>query len=390
MPMKDFSKIISELQAGNEELELARAKADALFLGIGEGAIFTDEKGMISRVNQAAFDMLGYTQEELLGKWYPKTIEVYDEKGELIRIIDRPITKAFLTGKAVTMQVFIKLKNGKLLPASVTSSPVIMDGKPIGAIQIFRDFTKEYEIDKMKSEFISIASHQLRTPLTSIMTNAHLLADGYVGRLTDEQQIFMNNITFSVDRMHELISTLLNITRIEAGKVAINPKETDLKRIVQEINNELQPQIEAKKLTLTSALNYDEPVMTDPVLIREVFANLLSNAIKYTPQGGKIRVTLKKDKEEIVYRVKDNGYGIPEEQQDHIFTKFFRAENIVQTESVGTGLGLYMVQGIVENIGGRIWFESKEGMGSTFYFALPNTELRGKAGSTTIETTIRS
>lgn len=369
------------------QLEAERAKAEALFSSIGDGAVAIDEDGNISHINQAALDMLGYTADEMLGKWFPRTFVATDEAGQPIPTIRRPITKVFLTGKPVSAHIFYRRKDGSLLPANITTSPILLNHRPVGAIEIFKDMTKEFEIDKMKSEFISVASHQLRTPLTSIMTNSHMLAEGYLGELTKEQQLYMNNIIFSVDRMHELISTLLNITRIEAGKVAVRVKPTDLRKLVSDINTELQPKLSQKEITLTTDIGLDQPVKTDPLLVREVVANLLSNAVKYTPPKGKIHVRLFGEKKEVVYMVKDSGYGIPRDEQSRIFTKFFRASNVQRKESVGTGLGLYMIKGIADNLGGRLWFESGENKGTTFYFSIPTKGLTNKEGTTMLEPT---
>lgn len=384
--MQDFSKLIDDLRNDTAELELERAKADAIFLGIGDGALVTDENGNISRVNTVLSTMIGVKVEQMLGKWYPKTVIALNEDGKPLGTLERPISRALLTGKPASGRYFLRRKNGSLLPVSVTSSPIVLNDRPIGTIQIFKDVSQEYEIDKMKSEFISIASHQLRTPLTAINTNAHMLAEGYVGSLTDEQQAFMDNIVFSAERMHELISTLLNITRIEAGKISVNPVPTQLETLAHEINKELATKIIEKNLKLESKLDSVKPVTTDPLLIREVMANLLSNAVKYTPEGGNIEVSLESDAHSVIYSVKDSGYGIPVSQQDRIFTKFFRATNVVSREGVGTGLGLYMVKGIADNLGAKLWFESQEDKGTTFHFAVPRKGTDIRAGNSTLET----
>lgn len=385
--MQDFSKLIKELQAGNEELENERAKSDAFFLSIGDGAIITDSEARISKVNEMAANMLGYKSSELLGKWYPKVVIALDDDGVPIPIIDRPITRAFLTGKSVHEKCFYKRKDGSVFPVSLTCSPVILDGRPIGAIQVFHDHTSEYEVDKMKSEFISLASHQLRTPLTSIMTTAHLLSEGYIGEMTEEQLGYMDNILYSVNRMHELITTLLNVTRIEAGRMLVSPELTDLKKLIERICQEATHKANEKKIRLTTNLAVDAKVQTDPLLIREIAANLVSNAIKYTPANGKVTVGLTSHKSELHLYVKDTGYGIPDSQKDKIFTKFFRASNIVDHESVGTGLGLYMIKGISDALGGKLWFESKENEGTTFNFSLSLKGSKKIEGTSRLEPT---
>jgi PAS domain S-box-containing protein len=369
--MADPDQLIARYEEQVAVAEQQKAQADALFHSIGEGAIATDVDGKIYRVNQTALDLLGYREHEVLGKWFPRVIVAENDDGVVRKPIDRAITRAFLLGKAVTDKTFYRTKSGKLLPVFVTVSPIILNDSPIGAIEVFRDITLEHNIDKMKSEFISIASHQLRTPLSAIKTYSHLLAEGYVGQLTPEQIELMQIILTSIGRMNELIDTLLDVTKIEAGKLGLDLKMVKLGAICQEIIDELKQYADLKHITLKTDIDTKLETMTDPLLAKEVFANLLSNAIKYTPDNGTITLRLRGKGNMIVYSVQDTGLGIPEGVQDRIFTKFFRAPNVVRKETSGTGLGLYLVKSIVDNLGGKVWFKSKENQGSTFYFELP-------------------
>jgi PAS domain S-box-containing protein len=368
--MTDIDTLIARYEEQVAEAEQQRAQADALFNSIGEGAIATDVDGKIRRVNQTALDMLGYTEAEVMGKWFPRAIIAESENGVVTKPIDRAISRAFMLGKAVTDKTFYQTKSGKPLPVFVTVSPILLSDSPIGAIEVFRDITLEHNIDKMKSEFISIASHQLRTPLSAIKTYSHLLAEGYVGTLMPEQLELMQIILTSIGRMNELIDTLLDVTKLEAGKLGLDLKTVDLGDLCQEIIDELKQYADLKHITLKTSIAHLS-TLTDPLLTKEIFANLLSNAIKYTPDNGTITVRLQGKGNMVVYSVKDTGLGIPENVQDRIFTKFFRAPNVVRKETAGTGLGLYMVRSIVDNLGGKVWFKSKENQGSTFYFELP-------------------
>lgn len=356
-----------------QSLVEAQARADALFLSIGVGAIATNEQGNIYRVNDVAVDILGYSKSELLNKWYPKAVDATYENGEVVPVADRPITKAFLTGKPVAEKIFYKAKSGKKIPVSVTCSPIMLHGKPIGAVEVFYDSTFEDEVDRMKSEFISIASHQLRTPLAAINTYAGMLSSGYEGELSQGQQAHMQIIMSAVERMNNLISTLLDVSKLESGAISVRFKETDLASLLEEIIDELEQFAINKNIDLS--IDYPkEPLQcyTDPLLVGEIYTNLISNAIKYTPEKGKVDIRLTIEGEEVVFQVKDTGYGIPEDVQGQVFSKFFRANNIKNTEATGTGLGLYMVKQVVEVLGGRLWFESEEGKGSAFYVALPH------------------
>ncbi|HET9174366.1 MAG TPA: ATP-binding protein [Candidatus Saccharimonadales bacterium] len=355
------------------ELAHQQAFAEALFNSIGDGAIATDEYGRITRINPTALRILGFSQKEVLGSWFPKKVLAYKENGEPINIIDRPIIKAFLTGKTINERTFYKKKNGQKIPIDLTVSPIILDSRPVGAIEVFRDITLESEIDRMKSDFISLASHQLRTPLSAVKTYAHLLLDGYMGEVTENQRKSLKTIISAANRMNELISTLLNITRIESGTIAITPKIVHIDKLAEEVNKEHELMAADKKIALSCehSVSASCTAKTDTLILKEIISNLVSNAIKYTPESGKVTVHIKARKNDILISVKDTGMGIPAFSQEHVFTKFFRAHNVVKQETSGTGLGLYLVRGLIKSLQGNIWFESQEGKGTTFYVTIP-------------------
>jgi PAS domain S-box-containing protein len=341
---------------------------EALFNSIGDGAMTTDEFGTITRVNPVALKILGYKEFELIGKPFITTVISEDLEGRPMTVIDRPITRAYLTGKPVMGKLYYRTKTGAQIPVSVNVSPIMFEGKPVGAIEVFRDVTIELEVDRMKSEFISLASHQLRTPLSAIKTYTHMLSDGYMGELNDSQKKSLDTIIGASNRMNELISTLLSITRIESGTIAVNPDD-----VITEILPELNLLADAKAITLRLQVvgKASTQIKTDSLIIKEVTTNLISNAIKYTPEGGSVSVSIKPRKKDIMVEVADTGWGIPSHTQDKVFSKFFRGPNIIKRETSGTGLGLYLVKGLLDTLGGTIWFSSQEGKGTTFYFTLP-------------------
>ena len=346
---------------------------DALFNSIGDGAIATDEYGKITRVNPVALSILGFDEEELLGQWFPKRIVALNADDHPINLIDRAITKAFLTGEPAFEKIHYRRKDGKSIPVSISTSPIIWKNKPIGAVEVFRDITLEQQVDRMKSEFISLASHQLRTPLSAIKTYSHMLVDGMMGELNSKQKNSLNTIVTATNRMNELISTLLNITRIESGIIAVNPKLLNSKDIINEILPELEIMANHKGVFLQYKYkgSYSLNIKTDPLIVKEVLTNLISNAIKYTPQKGEVSLITTTRRTEIEFQIKDTGWGIPKSSQSQVFSKFFRAPNIIKKETSGTGLGLYLVKGLLDAIGGSIWFESKEGEGTVFFVTIP-------------------
>jgi PAS domain S-box-containing protein len=348
------------------------ARLEALFASIGEGIIATDEMGKITRINQTALDLLGMHRSAAMHKHFLSVIISVHDNGVPVDVFDRSIVKAYQTGTTISERTLYQRKDGALLPVQVNVSPIIFQGRPIGAIEVFRDLTTEIESDKLKSDFISIASHQLRTPLSAINMYARMLSDGLAGDLTPEQLPYLQTVLTSVERMNGLIDTLLNITRIEAGGITVHPANVQPDELAQEMLTEFRPAAEAKSISLSAELPTSiSPVMTDNLLVKEVFANLLSNAIKYTPNGGSVQFRLLDTPKEVRWEITDTGYGIPESDQKNIFLKFFRATNITNKDVSGTGLGLYLIKNVVNSLGGELWFESTVNVGSTFTFTLP-------------------
>lgn len=363
-----------------------RAEADTLFMSIGEGIIATNTDGKITRINPAALAILGFQEKELIGTWFPESIVATYDDGSAIDIMDRPVTKAIVSGKTITARALYRRKDGSLVPISLTVSPILQKGKPSGAIEIFRDISLDIKSDKMKTDFISVASHQLRTPLSAINVYTHMLNDGLAGNLNKDQSSFVKSILNSVDRMNHLINTLLNITRIEAGGVNVKLTPTRVQDLANEIIDEVTPEAHKKGLRVIRHISDDAPYLdTDGLLAKEVIANLLSNAIKYTPRDGTITISLKTTGNNIILCVQDTGYGIPLSAQGHIFTKFFRADNILSEDVSGTGLGLYLTKTVAESLNGELWFESEEGVGSSFYFSLPKQGSIARKGKFKLE-----
>lgn len=378
----DTKRLLSQTSAVQRE----KAKTEALFASIGEGIIATDSHGRIIRVNDVASTILGVKKRELLGRWFPEVIVAVRPDGTVMDKIERPITRAIVHGETITERLTYMTGDGKMIPVSVTVSPVLLNGKPAGAIEVFRDISVEIRSEKLKTDFISIASHQLRTPLSAISLYTQMLADGLAGPLNDQQQEFLETTLAATKRMNDLISTLLNITRIEAGSIAVNPSHTPLVPLVDSLVTEFGPEMEQKLIKLEVVASQDPlTIHSDSLLVREVLANIISNAIKYTPEGGKIVVSLREKGSQVVASIQDTGYGIPTASQQYIFTKFFRADNIIGQDVSGTGLGLYLTRTIVENLQGELWFESVEGEGTTFHVSLPLRGVAKKAGTFKIE-----
>lgn len=228
------------------------------------------------------------------------------------------------------------------------------------------------KVNKMKSEFISIASHQLRTPLSAIQWETELLITKYKKGLNEKQLEAVSTIGSSVFRMIKLVNDLLDVTRIEQKRLILRKIYLDIAKITEEVIGGVLPLARARNIELVMGTKKKMPqVMGDPEKIKMVIENLVNNAIKYTANKGKIDIKITTREKFLVFSVKDNGVGIPEEQHSRVFDKFFRSDNAVRYQTEGTGLGLYIAKNIIEQSGGRIWFNSVENLGSIFYFSLP-------------------
>ncbi len=364
--------IIKSMSDQTSQAESQQIITEVLFNSIGDGAITTDEYGKLTRINPVAEKLLGYSSKEVVGIWFPKLFTAYDSNGAQMPITERPLTRALVTGQIISEHVIYKHKNGSLVRLSLTISPININKKLVGCIQILRDISSEYEIDKMKSDFISLASHQLRTPLSAVKTYTHMLIDGMMGPLSQSQLKSLKTILTAVNRMNETVSTLLNISRIESGTIVAERKPLQAQKIINSVIDDHRLTASDKDITFSVNCPSDGfRLVTDGMVLKEVLGNLVSNAIKYTPSKGKITISAKRDKTRMIISVSDTGVGIPIDSHLNVFSKFFRAENVIKNEASGIGLGLYLVKGLMNELGGEVWFESQEGKGTTFYLSFP-------------------
>lgn len=236
------------------------------------------------------------------------------------------------------------------------------------------------ELDRNRTEFVSVVAHQLRTPLSAIKWTVDLLVNGSLGKITNDQRTFILKMKDTNERMIKFVGDLLSASRIESGVFSYIFTETDIIPIADVAFDELVPQAREKNINLTFKKPHDKlPLVSiDPDKIKAVLQNLLENAIKYTSEGGSVELSIYEENKKIFFAVKDNGMGIPKEDSLRIFQRFFRAPNAVKEKSEGTGLGLYLVKEIIEKHGGNVWFESIENKGSTFYCAIPVSEEKYK------------
>lgn len=366
----------AELAKNLEKFKLALDNASDLI-------VITDAEGIVLYGNSGVVKLTGYTLAEAIGKkagllWgrlMPK--EYYEKMWKTIKT----------NKKTFDGEIKNKRKNGEIYDGKITISPVLNDQQEVEFfIGIQRDITHEKMVDAAKTEFVSLASHQLRTPLSSINWYAEMLLAGDGGPLNPEQKNFVDEIYIGNQRMVELVNSLLNVSRLELGTFAVDPEPTDIIKTAQSVLDELKPSITTKKIKINFESAKDMPIIqADPKLIRIVFQNLLSNAVKYTPEKGAITLKISKNTKNLLVEVADTGYGIPLSEQPRIFEKLFRAENVREKDTEGTGLGLYIVKSIVTHSGGKISFKSIENKGTTFYVEIPLSGMKKKKGDKKIE-----
>jgi signal transduction histidine kinase len=241
---------------------------------------------------------------------------------------------------------------------------------------LVNSFTRIAEANRMKSEFVSIVSHQLRTPLSALKWSLDLLRSKRLGDINDKEMEYLDIINESSNKMIKLVNDLLNVTRIEQGRMTMQPKSFLIGDLVEELVKELKMLAKSRNVEIGFENNKKlPPVYADSDKIRMVISNLIDNAIKYSKkEGGRVEISVEKyreDKKMIFISFKDNGLGIPEMMKKQVFGKFFRGENLVRQKVEGTGLGLFIAKGIIKMSGGKMDFESEEGKGSTFWFTIP-------------------
>jgi len=394
---KDLREKISSLEDAKmaminvmEDFEEEKNKTTTILNNMGDGMMAMDESGRIVYMSYSAEEMLGVYMEDAVGKHVDELISVVDEKDVEIKSEKNPIQIVLATGKKITTNTtcnyYFISKNKKRFPVAVTASPVFVDKKIVNIILIFRDITHDKDIDRMKTEFISLASHQLRTPLSAMKWFCEMLLNGDAGKLNEEQKEYLDNVYKSNERMISLVNSLLNVSRIESGRIIVDPRPTDLGSLVKEELVELNNKIKEKKMSLIVSIHPELPkINIDPRLIREVYKNFLTNSIKYTPINGEISIYISKKGDEIISQISDTGFGIPINEQKKIFQKLYRGTNILKVETDGTGLGLYLAKSIIDSSGGKVWFKSEEGKGTSFWFSLPVTGSPAKKGEVTID-----
>jgi len=354
-----------ELTKAQNNLIVERNKVQAVIQNLTAGLIMLDQEGKVVLVNQQAEATLHLRAKEIINQSLAQTEDINLKK--LNQLI---ISQAG--------QQLVKEELSLIGPEECTlevSTAYVVDTKDklFGQIIVLNDITREKALERMKSEFITITAHQLRTPLSEMKWGLNLLLDGDFGTLNKKQKQVIGKDIQSNERMIILINDLLNVTRIEEGRFSYHFAKVSLTELVQNAIDDFLSFSKSKKVTIKFSQSAGDKfeVMIDKEKIKLVIQNLIENAIIYSSANSDVVINLEREKQNIIFTIKDFGIGIPEEEKSRIFTKFFRSKNALLRETEGNGLGLYIAKNIINGHHGEIWFKSGEGKGATFYFRIP-------------------
>ncbi len=363
---KALMNILEDVERAWTEVEKEKDKTLAIIENFPEGLLFFDQENRISSLNPRIRDFFKVTHQQLIKK-NVKDLKKVSSLIPLIKILGEELKKLY--------RKELELKEDLVL--EVSTIEVVRNEKKIGTLVTLRDITREKLIEKMKTEFVSITAHQLRTPLSAIKWTLRMILDGDLGKIPEAQKEFLGKTYQSNERMIRLINDLLNVTRIEEGRFLYNIQKQDIIKLLKEVISPLKEMAQRKGLKFEVEFPKEKvpEVNVDSEKISLAIQNIVDNAIHYT-KSGKVKVSLKflKEKSHFLFLVQDTGIGIPKNQQERIFTRFFRAASAIRAETEGTGLGLFIAKNIIKAHGGKIWFESEEGKGSSFYFTIPVRE----------------
>jgi PAS domain S-box-containing protein len=336
---------------------------------LAEGLILVDQHNRVLHINPAAEYLLNVSADQI-GRDFTQIIQ----DDELTKVFKESQVQISLN-KSVTSKVSLD-HDGKKLVLRVVASPFLDEnGFALGTIYVFDDITREKEIDQMKSDFVSLVSHELRTPLTSIIGFVSFVLDGKAGPINEKQTDSLMRVQRQSKRLAALISDLLDVSRIESGRIQMRQKPISLLDIAKQGIEEIRLQADAKSIHLNFIAPESLPTITgDEARMGQIFTNLIGNAIKFTPDNGEVIVKLKVDGNLLHVEVIDTGPGIPVEKRQKIFDKFYQLSDLHTRQQGGSGLGLSIAKSIVEAHGGTLWIDDgNRGKGSNFQFVLPLT-----------------
>lgn len=365
-----LANLVNELEEQQKLLELEKAKTTAIIDSIPNGLLVTSKDGNIFLVNQELEKLLDISTNNLLGKFIYNVLP-YIEYDPISLNSTNNIENSHVLIKKINSFNYVSPDRKKNMTIENTSSHIKLNNDILGSVYILRDTTKEQATERAQKEFVSLASHQLRTPITSIKWNAEIIQTSK--SIDEEVKLAANDIYREGIRMERLVNALLNLSRIDLGKIKFNTQEVNLNQYIDELISTMQSDIDIKNITINKNINFKGVIINDISYIDIILGNILYNAVRYTNVNGNITININKckDIDKINIEIIDTGIGIPIPQQSQIFSRLFRADNAKNCQPDGNGLGLYVVKKLTELMNGSVWFESKENQGTTFFLELP-------------------
>lgn len=365
-----FQDTLGQLRESNEEVLRQKSRAEAVTNVSPDGILVCDAGQMVVSVNPAMEALSGYPAEQLLGRLCRYALGARDKEGtylcdSICPFISRPAGDLAPADATLTRQdgekIWVEARFG------IMREP---NGKITGVVHSFRDITERKNIERLRDELLSVATHELRTPITSVKGHAQLMLRRLRNKPEAEsERRSLEIIDEQLDRMIGLINELLEMSRLQTGHLHLDLEPVDLQALATDVVERLQ--VTTDQHTLRQAGTGSRPVLADRFRIDQVLTNMVSNAIKYSPQGGDIDLLVEDLGIEVLVSVRDQGVGIPEEEQEHVFDQFYQVRSKQYGSTSGMGLGLYISEQIIKLHGGQIGVKSQPGCGSTFYFTIP-------------------
>jgi PAS domain S-box-containing protein len=370
----------SKLESLSGQLSAEQLKAEAIVSSIGEGVMVIDSTHRIQLFNKAAAQLSGWDESSAQNIDYNLVLQLKTAEDQALTELNDPFAEAWKKGETIVRDnLVMTTRSGRKVQLNLSISPLYDAHKqPSGAIALFRDISKEKEVERQKDEFVSTASHEMRTPVAAIEGYISLAMNANVATIDDRAKKYLEKAHDTITHLGELFRDLLSVTKAEENQLGGKVEAVNLGQLMQGAVDDMQFTAGKKNLTLVYQIGGQTGkaiaplyyVAANPERLREVVMNLIDNAVKFTPEGG-IKVTLEGNEKEVGISVSDTGVGIAAEDMPHLFQKFYRIDNSATRTIGGTGLGLYLCRRVIELFNGRIWVESKPGQGSTFRFTLP-------------------
>ena len=372
MQREVLEEAVEELEHEREESDKRRSEIRAIVDTSVDAIAFVFPDGTFDYIDTRFTEFFAIEESKIKGRnWsdmIPLVGRIFENPSEVLQLLANTASDEEMELRDMVTQQWPQFRELELI-----SRPVMTQrGRHLGRLYVFRDITHEREVDRMKTQFVSMVSHELRTPLTSIKGFTEMILDEDAGEINEEQREFLGIVEANADRLIALVNDLLDISRIESGRVELKLDLADIDEMMTIVVATMAHLIEEKSQTLEVDIDQNLPqIELDRDRIIQVLTNLVSNAYKYTQAGGHIRLSVEREGDFVRFAVADNGFGISDQDQEKLFSRFFRVDSELTREIGGTGLGLNIVKSIIEMHGGEVILDSELGVGSTFAFTIP-------------------